>query len=103
MIAVGNDELRSHAERLLAVPVSRGDLALAFEESSAETAEVLVEGKNFYPRMLEDIAGAQTSVHINQFGFRPGADRGSLRRGASRQGERGRRGPPHRRQPGLGS
>ncbi len=73
MIAVGNDQLLSHADRLLAAPVSRGDLALAFEESSAETAEVLVEGKNFYPRILEDIAAAQTSVHINQFGFRPGA------------------------------
>ena len=73
MIAVGNGELRSHADRLLASPVSRGDLALAFEESAAETAEVLVEGKNFYPRMLEDIAAASTSIHINQFGFRPGA------------------------------
>jgi cardiolipin synthase A/B len=73
LIAVGNGELRSHAERLLAAPVSRGDLALGFEESSADTAEVLVEGKNFYPRMLEDIAAAQTSIHINQFGFRPGA------------------------------
>jgi cardiolipin synthase len=73
LIAVGNGELRTHAERLLAAPVSRGDLALAFDESSTETAEVLVEGKNFYPRMLEDIEAAQTSIHINQFGFRPGA------------------------------
>ncbi len=34
--------------------------------------ETLVEGSSFYPRMLEDIAGALSSVHINQFGFRPG-------------------------------
>ena len=72
MIEVRNDELRAHAERLLAAPVSRGDLALAFEESTASSAEVLVEGKSFYPRMLEDIAGATSSIHINQFGFRPG-------------------------------
>ncbi len=34
--------------------------------------EVHVEGRNFYPPMLEDIASASSSVHINQFGFRPG-------------------------------
>jgi cardiolipin synthase len=49
------------------------DLALAFEESSAGSAEVLVEGEQFYPPMLADIDSATTSVHINQFGFRPGA------------------------------
>jgi cardiolipin synthase len=71
-IAVGNDALRSHAERLLSGPVPRAALALAFEESSAASAEVLVEGSAFYPPMLEDIAAASSSVHINQFGFRPG-------------------------------
>ena len=71
-IRVGNDELSSHAERLLARPVERGDLALAFDESVASSAEVLVEGKSFYPPMLENIASAKSSVHINQFGFRPG-------------------------------
>jgi cardiolipin synthase len=71
-IAVGKDALRSHAERLLDGPVPRSALALAFEETSAATAEVLVEGTAFYPPMLEDIAAASSSVHINQFGFRPG-------------------------------
>jgi cardiolipin synthase len=71
-IAVPNDALRSHAERLLAGPVSRGALAIAFSESSASSVEVLVEGRAFYPPMLEDIASASSSVHINQFGFRPG-------------------------------
>ena len=52
--------------------VRLSDLALAFVESSASSAEVLVEGDNFYPRLLEDIASASSSVHINQFGFRPG-------------------------------
>jgi cardiolipin synthase len=50
----------------------RDDLALAFSESRASSVEVLVEGVSFYPRMLEDIAAASSSVHINQFGFRPG-------------------------------
>jgi cardiolipin synthase len=52
--------------------VARRELALEFVESTASSAEVLVEGDSFYPRMLEDIAFATSSVHINQFGFRPG-------------------------------
>jgi cardiolipin synthase len=71
-IPVSNEALRSHAEGLLARPVHLDDLALAFDEASAASAEVLVEGESFYPPMLADIESAQTSVHINQFGFRPG-------------------------------
>jgi cardiolipin synthase A/B len=72
-IAVPNDRIREHAERLTAGPVNRGALALAFSESAASSAEVHVEGRNFYPPMLEDLAAATSSIHINQFGFRPGA------------------------------
>ena len=72
MIAVPNDAIRRCAERCLTGPVPRGALAMTFSESSASSAEVLVEGNSFYPRMLEDIASASSSVHINQFGFRPG-------------------------------
>ena len=71
-MAVPNDGIRAHAEQLLAAPPSLGSLALAFQESSAASAEVLVEGVSFYPPMLEDIRNATSSVHINQFGFRPG-------------------------------
>ena len=72
-IAVPNDRIREHAARLAAGPVNRGALALEFSESAASSAEVHVEGRNFYPPMLEDIRAATSSVHINQFGFRPGA------------------------------
>src|SRR4051812_41175172 len=65
--------LRDHAQRLVSGPVPRGALALRFDESRASTVETLVEGRTFYPRMLEDIASASSSVHIIQFGFRPGA------------------------------
>jgi cardiolipin synthase len=64
--------LRERAAALVGRPVRRADLALAFEESAAVAAEVHVEGRNFYPPMLEDIRLAESSVHINQFGFRPG-------------------------------
>jgi cardiolipin synthase len=71
-IPVPNDRIREHAERLAARPVARGDLALAFDESRAASVDVHVEGRNFYPPLLEDIASAESSIHINQFGFRPG-------------------------------
>ena len=70
--SISNDGIRAQAERLLAGPASSGALVLAFDESSASSVEVLVEGASFYPRMLADIAAASSSVHINQFGFRPG-------------------------------
>jgi len=66
------NDLRDYAERLLRVPVRRSDLALTFDETLATSAEVHVEGRNFYPPMLRDIESASSSVHINQFGFRPG-------------------------------
>jgi len=72
MHAVANGRLAERAEELLARPVSLAALALAFDESAASSAEVLVEGESFYPPMLEDIASASSSIHINQFGFRPG-------------------------------
>ncbi len=71
-IPVQNESIREHAERLVTGPVDRGALALEFSDNSASSAEVLVGGPSFYPRMLDDIRAAATSVHINQFGFRPG-------------------------------
>ena len=70
--AVTNDGIPAHARRLATGLVGRRDLALASAESSASSVEVLVEGKAFYPPMLADVAAASSSVHINQFGFRPG-------------------------------
>ena len=63
---------RDRAERLLRAPVRLRDLALVFDETVASSVEVHVEGRNFYPPMLQDIETAASSVHINQFGFRPG-------------------------------
>lgn len=71
-IAVDGDGIHEHAERLLTSPVALRDLAVRFSESRASSVEVLVEGRSFYPPMLADIRAASSSVHINQFGFRPG-------------------------------
>ena len=69
----GMSDLRTRAEGLLRDPVRRADLALSFDETVASTVDVQVEGRNFFPPMLRDIGSASSSVHINQFGFRPGA------------------------------
>jgi cardiolipin synthase len=63
---------RGRAEELLRRQVRRRDLAIRFDETVASSVDVHVEGRNFYPPMLRDIAAARSSVHINQFGFRPG-------------------------------
>jgi cardiolipin synthase A/B len=72
-VRVSDAGLAAHAEQLLsAARVDRAELALAFEESTATAAEVLVGGTSFFPRMLDDIGRASSSIHIIQFGFRPG-------------------------------
>jgi cardiolipin synthase len=70
---IQKDGIRAHAERLLAGPVTRRELAIAFAESAASSAAVLVDGPSFYPPMLADIVSASSCVHVNQFGFRPGS------------------------------
>ena len=64
--------LRTRAERLLAEAPDRRALAIAFSPSTASSVETLVGGDAFYPPMLEDAMAASSSIHINQFGFRPG-------------------------------
>jgi cardiolipin synthase A/B len=64
--------LRDRAVRLLREPVRLDDLALTFDETVAATADVRVGGRSFFPPMLADIASATSSVHVNQYGFRPG-------------------------------
>ncbi len=72
-IDVPNQGIAACAERLSAAPrLRRGELALAFEQTTASMVRLHVEGRNFYPPLLADIASASSSVHINQFGFRPG-------------------------------
>jgi cardiolipin synthase len=72
-VQIANEDIPAHAERLLGSrDVPRQSLAMAFAPSTAASVEVLVEGEAFYPPMLADIEAATSSVHVNQFGFRPG-------------------------------
>jgi cardiolipin synthase len=66
------NDVRDRAERLLHSPVQLRDLALVFDETAAAAVDVHVGGSSFFPLILDDIASATSSVHINQYGFRPG-------------------------------
>ncbi len=48
------------------------DVGVPYAWSTAATIEPWPEGDNFFPRILEDIRGAQSSVHILMFGWREG-------------------------------
>jgi cardiolipin synthase A/B len=72
-VRVPDGDVSAHAERVLsATRVERSALALEFDESGAAAASVHVGGRSFFPRLLADIDRARSSVHIIQFGFRPG-------------------------------
>jgi len=66
------DDVRARAEQLARSEVKLGDLALVFGETTAATVAVHVSGRDFFPLILDDIASATSSIHINQYGFRPG-------------------------------
>jgi cardiolipin synthase len=65
-------DIRARADTLARSEVKLGDLALVFDETTAATVAVHVSGRDFFPRILDDIASATSSIHINQYGFRPG-------------------------------
>jgi cardiolipin synthase A/B len=48
------------------------DAALDFAWSTAASIEPLVEGANFFPRILADVESAHSSVHVLMFGWREG-------------------------------
>src|SRR3954454_8786382 len=52
--------------------VSTADLAVDFKPSTASSVQLEIDGPNFFPRIFDDIRAAQTSVHIAEYGFKPG-------------------------------
>lgn len=65
--------LRQRAHTSLgAETVGRDDMSLAFEPTWASDLELLVGGQTFFPRIGEDMEAASHSIHVNQFGYKPG-------------------------------
>ena len=49
------------------------DIALPLGPTWATSVDVLIDGANFYPSIVAAVEAAQHSLHIIQFGYRPGA------------------------------
>ena len=67
-----DDALAATAAFIARDDVNVNDLGTHFAWSTAASVEPLVDGSRFYPRMLEDIAAARSSIHLIQYGFTPG-------------------------------
>jgi cardiolipin synthase len=71
--ALSPAESRLDVERLAAKGrIERSDLDVDLAPSTTATAELIVDGQNFFPRILADIQAAQSSVHIAEYGVKPG-------------------------------
>ena len=66
------DGARAVVEASLTRRAKRSDLTLDFEPAIATRMDLLIDGAQFFPRMLEDIEAATTDVHILIFGFKAG-------------------------------
>ena len=61
------------AARLAASPIVRKrDVAISFAPSAARAVEPLLHGTAYFPRMLDDLRAATSSVHVLIYGVKPG-------------------------------
>jgi cardiolipin synthase len=71
--AIRPEDARAVAEELAAQSrVGRADRTLDFAPSLATSVEPLLHGRAYFPRMLEDIRAASSSVHLLIYGYKPG-------------------------------
>ena len=69
---VSPENARAVVEGALGRRGKRSDLTLEFETATATRMDLLIDGAQFFPRMLEDIESATSDVHILIFGFKAG-------------------------------
>ena len=71
--AITADEARGYVAGLAAASrVGRRDLAVSFAPAISTKVEPLVHGREYFPRMLEDIGAATSSIHLLMYGFKDG-------------------------------
>jgi cardiolipin synthase A/B len=71
--AVTSADAQAATEAFAAAPWTRPhDAAFDFAWSTAATIDPLVEGRSFFPRIVDDVESARSSVHILMFGWREG-------------------------------
>jgi cardiolipin synthase len=72
-IALPANEAAPFAARLAEAPIVRKrDVAISFAPSTARSVEPLLHGTKYFPRMLDDIRAATSSIHLLIYGFKPG-------------------------------
>ncbi len=72
-VALPAEQAAAYAERLAQAPiVHKRDVAIAFSPSTARAIEPLLHGTRYFPRMLGDLRGAQSSINLLIYGFKPG-------------------------------
>src|SRR6185436_17824529 len=52
--------------------VSTADLAVYCAPVTTSSFQLEIDGKHFFPRILDDIRSAQSSIHIAEYGFKLG-------------------------------
>jgi cardiolipin synthase len=71
--AVTPETAKTVAEALVAKPrVGRSDRTLAYAPATSTSVEPLLHGHRYFPRMLEAVEGATSSIHLLIYGFQPG-------------------------------
>jgi cardiolipin synthase A/B len=72
-VALDAADAGAFAARLAAASIVRTkDVAVAFAPSTARAVEPLLHGTRYFPRMLDDLRAATSSVHVLIYGFKPG-------------------------------
>ena len=71
--AITDDIAQGVAVELAALPrVGRADRVLSFAPSVATSVEPLLHGRQYFPRMLEAVEAATSSIHLLIYGVQPG-------------------------------
>jgi cardiolipin synthase len=72
-VSLGAGDAAEFAARLAASPIVRKrDVAISFAPSAARAVEPLLHGTAYFPRMLDDLRAATSSVHVLIYGVKPG-------------------------------
>lgn len=72
-VALAAEDAAAFAARLAAAPIVRKrDVAISFAPSTARAVEPLLHGTRYFPRMMEDLAAASSSIHVLIYGVKPG-------------------------------
>jgi cardiolipin synthase A/B len=71
--AIHAEDAQARAVALVAQEsVRRADLAMTFAPAVSTSVDPLLHGHRYFPRMLEDIAGATDHIHLLIYGYKPG-------------------------------